>query len=117
MRLPSRPAGPSLVRRCAVTLQANLCLLALPASYLFGAEAAPTPLGYYRYPAIHGDTIVFTAEGDLWQVEASGGTARRLTSHPAQESHAAISPDGSTIAFSAGYEGPWEVYTMPLTGG
>ena len=23
------------------------------------------PQGYYRFPAIHGDTVVFTAEGDL----------------------------------------------------
>jgi len=26
------------------------------------------PRGYVRYPAIHGDTVVFTAEGDLWKV-------------------------------------------------
>jgi tricorn protease len=79
--------------------------------------AAQKPLGYYRFPAIHGETIVFTAEGDLWQVGIQGGLARRLTSHPAEESRPAISPDGKTLAFSAVYEGPREVYTMPLEGG
>lgn len=73
--------------------------------------------GYYRFPAIHGDTVVFTSEGDLWEVPAEGGTARRLTSHLGVESHAAISPDGSTIAYSAQYEGPTEVYTIPVNGG
>ena len=28
-----------------------------------------------------------------------------------------ISPDGRTLAFTARYEGPTELYTMPLTGG
>jgi tricorn protease len=73
--------------------------------------------GYYRYPALHGDTIVFVAEGDLWRVPASGGVAQRLTSHPGEESRPAISPDGATVAFSAAYEGPTEVYTMPIGGG
>jgi tricorn protease len=73
--------------------------------------------GYYRYPAIHGDTIVFTSEGDLWTVGVKGGEARRLTSDPGQETNAAISPDGLTVAFSGQYEGPTEVYTMPLAGG
>lgn len=73
--------------------------------------------GYYRYPALHGDTVVFTAEGDLWSVPVSGGTARRLTTHPAEESQAAISPDGRTLAFVAGYDGGSDVYAMPLGGG
>ncbi|MBX6364210.1 MAG: PD40 domain-containing protein [Gemmatimonadetes bacterium] len=83
------------------------------------AAAAPGDgiVGYYRYPTIRGNTIVFTAEGDLWTVPVSGGVARRLTSHPAEESHPAISPDGKTLAFTASYEGPAEVYTMPLSGG
>lgn len=73
--------------------------------------------GYYRFPAIHGDQLVFTAEGDLWSVGIEGGSARRLTTHPGEEIHAAISPDGTTVAFSAAYEGPMEVYVMPIEGG
>ncbi len=73
--------------------------------------------GYYRYPAIHGDKIVFTAEGDLWMVSTHGGTAARITTNQGTEAHAVISPDGSQIAFSAQYEGPTEVYTMPIDGG
>jgi len=73
--------------------------------------------GYYKYPAIHGDKIVFTSEGDLWSVGVEGGVARRLTSHPGEETRAAFSADGKTIAFSANYEGPTEVYTMPAAGG
>lgn len=73
--------------------------------------------GYHRFPALHGDTLIVTSEGDLWQVPVTGGLARRLTTHPGTESHAAISPDGLTVAFSAEYEGPREVYTMPLAGG
>jgi tricorn protease len=78
---------------------------------------AEVPHGYYRFPAIHGDTVVFTAEGDLWRVPVTGGVAQRLTTHPGQETRAAFSPDGSTLAFTAEYEGPREVYAMPLAGG
>lgn len=87
------------------------------ASPALAAGPADAPVGYYRQPAIHGDTIVFVAEGDLWKVPAAGGRATRLTSHPGDEGTPAISPDGQTIAFTAQYEGPTEVYTMPLSGG
>ncbi|MDQ2800292.1 MAG: protease, partial [Armatimonadota bacterium] len=73
--------------------------------------------GYYRYPAIHGHTLVFTSEGELWKVDIHGGNAQSLTSNPGEDSHAAISPDGTTVAFSAAYEGPQDVYLMPLVGG
>ncbi|MBS0192363.1 MAG: S41 family peptidase [Phycisphaerales bacterium] len=82
-----------------------------------GPNPNPTTRGYYRQPAIHGDTIVFVSEGDLWKVPVAGGVATRLTSGSGEEAHPAISPDGKTIAFVATYEGPGEIYTMPLEGG
>lgn len=88
-------------------------LLALGAAT---AAQAQSP-GYFRYPAIHDDTVVFTAEGDLWLASARGGAARRLTTHIGEESRAAISPDGTQVAFSASYHGPIETYVMPLGGG
>lgn len=82
-----------------------------------GGTPPPQPRGYYRYPSLHNETVIFTAEGDLWTVPLTGGTARRLTSHPAEELQAHYSPDGTTIAFTASYEGNAELYTMPATGG
>ncbi|HTU99365.1 MAG TPA: hypothetical protein VMF13_02425, partial [Luteitalea sp.] len=84
-------------------------------------EPAPEPLGasapgYFRYPALSDDGLVFTAEGDLWRVGVRGGEAVRLTTHPGEESHAAVSPDGTRIAYSASFEGPTEVYVAKLDG-
>jgi tricorn protease len=95
----------------------RLLPLALAALAAAPALAQTDGKGFYRHPAIHGDTIVFSAEGDLWTVPAEGGTAQRLTTHPGIENHPVISPDGRTVAFTARYEGPTEVYTMPLAGG
>jgi tricorn protease len=103
--------------RAALTATFVLTSALLFALYLRAENTGATRPGYYRYPAIHGDTIVFTAEGDLWKVSTKGGVAIRLTSNPGEESHAAISPDGRTVAFSAEYEGPLDVYTMPMDGG
>ncbi|WP_394781209.1 S41 family peptidase [Undibacterium sp.] len=72
---------------------------------------------YYRFPSIRADSVVFTAEGDLWRVGSSGGQAIRLTTHPAAETNSAISRDGKWLAFSASYEGAQEAYVMPLAGG
>jgi tricorn protease len=55
--------------------------------------------GYYRSPALFEDTVVFSAEGDLWRVSTAGGAAIRLTSHPEGERFAVFSPDGQEVAF------------------
>lgn len=92
-----------------------VALASLLSSATLSADAST--LGYYRMPALRGDTVVFVAEGDLWKVPANGGTAARLTTHPGEELQPSISPDGTTLAFTASYEGPREVYTMPIGGG
>ncbi|MCA9489051.1 MAG: PD40 domain-containing protein [Myxococcales bacterium] len=84
---------------------------------LLALTAHAAPEGYYREPALHDDTLIFTAEGDLWRVGIEGGLARRLTSHTGVETRATISPDGTQVAFDASYEGPTEVYVMPVDGG
>ena len=104
-------------RRLAILFATSLLssLGALAADNASGS--APGRAGYYREPAVHGDVIVFTSEGDLWTVGAKGGVAHRLTSASGREDMATISPDGRTVAFRAQYEGPEEVYTMPIAGG
>src|SRR5262245_7334284 len=70
-----------------------------------------------RFPAIHGDRVVFTFAGNLYLVPASGGVARRLTSHDGNEVFARFSPDGKWLAFTGQYDGNTEVYVMPSEGG
>jgi tricorn protease len=70
-----------------------------------------------RFPAIHGNQIVFSYAGDLYTVSAGGGTARKLTNDTGYEMFARFSPDGSSIAFTGQYDGNTEVYLIPSEGG
>jgi len=97
-----------ILRRFAVSLAA-CCALTVPMAH--AAE------GYFRFPTLAGDQAVFTAEGDLWRVPLAGGNATRLTSHPAEETNAVASADGKWLAFTGAYDGPAEVYVMPVAGG
>ncbi len=90
-------------------------LLLLHQSLLVAAEA--TNNGFFRYPHTNGRTIVFTSEGDLWQVPITGGIAVRLTTHTGEERYAKYSPDGNWIAFSGQEDGQDDVFVIPSTGG
>jgi tricorn protease len=80
-------------------------------------QTAFAQLGYYRSPALSGDNVVFTAEGDLWVYSLKSQSAKRLTTHPAEEKQAIISADGQRIAFAANYEGSTEIYLIGINGG
>jgi hypothetical protein len=58
-----------------------------------------------RFPAIHGNQLVFTYAGDLYTVAGTGGEARKLTNAPGFVMFARFSPDGSQIAFTGNYGG------------
>ncbi|MEO0227316.1 MAG: S41 family peptidase [candidate division WOR-3 bacterium] len=73
--------------------------------------------GYYRFPSINKETIVFVCEDDLWLVSIKGGIAQRLTSNLGRISHCAISPNGEYVAFTGREEGNNEVYCISIKGG
>lgn len=80
-------------------------------------QAANMDVRLVRYPDVYNDSVVFTYASDLWTVSLSGGTAKRLTSHPGLEYRAKFSPDGKWIAFSGQYDGDTDVYVVASEGG
>src|SRR5262245_1367175 len=73
--------------------------------------------GYFRFPAIHANTVFFVAEDDVWTVSDEGGIPRRLTSGLGEMGKLAVSPDGQRLAVTAREEKHAEVYLMPTAAG
>ncbi len=73
--------------------------------------------GYYRFPHIHEDQIVFVCEDDLWLTNVKGENPRRLTSNLGEVTTPYFSSDGKWIAFTGREEGNPEVYVIPSSGG
>ena len=76
-------------------------------------------LHFASYPCLtpDGSQVVFSYDGDLWQVAATGGTAYRLTAMEGTETRPRISPDGKWLAFTASPNGQSDVYLVPMGGG
>lgn len=70
-----------------------------------------------RFPATNGEQLVFSYAGDLYSVDITGGTARKLTSHEGYEMFPRFSPDGTQIAFTGQYDGNTEVFLINAEGG
>ena len=60
--------------------------------------------------------IAFTYAGKIWLVERAGGTARRLTNTPNDETNPVFSPDGQRIAFSQSNGNDWDVFVARTDG-
>lgn len=79
-------------------------------------SAAEAPMPRHPAPSPDGSMIAFSWQGDLWTVAAAGGTARRLTAHPAVERYPVWSRDGAMIAFASNRHGNADVFVMPADG-
>ncbi|MGK0390003.1 MAG: tricorn protease [Maribacter sp.] len=73
--------------------------------------------GYYQFPTVYKNKIVFVSEDDLWSVSTKGGKATRLTANLNIISYPHFSPDGKWIAFIGKDEGSEEIYMIPAEGG
>lgn len=101
-------------------MRARLSLLLVLIAFLwqatpFAAGADDSPL-LLQGPTLGRTSIVFAYGGYLWSVPREGGAARQLTTG-GHEGSPSFSPDGSSIAFSANYDGNRDVFVIPATGG
>ena len=98
------------------SIKTALVFFLLALTTLSAAQALPEGR-LMRFPDVSNDKIAFSYGGDIWLVGKDGGVARRITSHPGQELFPKFSPDGKWIAFTAQYDGNYNVYVMPSEGG
>ncbi|KPI15917.1 peptidase S41 [Actinobacteria bacterium OK074] len=80
------------------------------------SASSPSP-AYLRFPHLHGDTVAFTAEDDVWVAPLDGGRAWRVSADNMPVSHPRISPDGTTVAWTSTRDGAPEVLVAPVDGG
>ena len=74
--------------------------------------------GYFRWPALHGNLLVFVCEDDLHSVDVNlGGLPRRLTDTPGPARAPVFSPCGTHIAFTVAEDECEEVYVVHSKGG
>ncbi|MBM3987802.1 MAG: hypothetical protein FJ294_07585, partial [Planctomycetes bacterium] len=104
--------GPSGVSQLMIHRISAAALLAASAA----AQVQPDAV-LLRTPDVSRDSIVFRYANDLWLVAKEGGEARPLSSPAGPESNPKFSPDGTRIAFTAGYDGGQDIYVLDLVGG
>ncbi|KPM31093.1 Putative exported tricorn protease [Croceitalea dokdonensis DOKDO 023] len=97
-------------------IQRTMTLLLM--AFLFMKTNAQSPY-FLLDPTIspNAKTIVFSYDGDLWKVSATGGLATRITAMAGEETLPRISPDGMWLAFTSNALGNRNIYVMPMTGG
>ncbi|MBD3217077.1 MAG: hypothetical protein GF310_02285 [candidate division Zixibacteria bacterium] len=95
----------------------SIILIILLTSITLNAQEESKP--FLRYPALSpdGQTVCFSCKGDLWLVSSEGGTAERLTAHPADDIMPQFSPDGRMILFTSDRYDNRDLFMIPITGG
>ena len=83
------------------------------------SKASADSLPSFAEPGLSPDRseIAFVSGGDIWTVPVSGGEARLLVSHPANESRPMYSPDGRKLAFISNRTGNNDIFVLTLHSG
>ncbi|MFJ9084832.1 PDZ domain-containing protein [Streptomyces sp. NPDC102384] len=76
-----------------------------------------TTPAYLRFPHLHGELVVFTAEDDVWAAPLDGGRAWRVSADNMPVGNPRLSPDGETVAWTSRRDGAPEVHIAPVAGG
>ena len=72
---------------------------------------------YLRFPHVHGESVAFVAEDDVWLAPLDGGRAWRVSADNVPVTQPRISPDGTTVAWTSTRDGAPEVHVAPVDGG
>ncbi|MGI9069245.1 MAG: S41 family peptidase [Pyrinomonadaceae bacterium] len=97
----------------------SLCFVLIAFSSIASGQPAQKSQPYFTEPAISpdGSEIAFVSGGDVWTVAATGGEARLLVSHSANESRPLYSLDGRRLAFISSRTGNGDIYLLALDTG
>ena len=77
----------------------------------------PATSAYLRFPHLHGDSVAFTAEDDVWVAPLDGGRAWRVSADNVPVNNPRFSPDGTRLAWTSTRDGAPEVHVAPIDGG
>ncbi|MFH1176723.1 MAG: peptidase S41, partial [Acidobacteriota bacterium] len=98
-------------------LRRVLGILSLLPALVAVEAAAGIDARLLRYPDVSASQIAFVYAGDIWLVAKEGGVAQRLSTPKGEEMFPRFSPDGTTLGFSANYDGNLDLYSLPVAGG
>lgn len=93
----------------------TVLLISFTTAFASDSQQTNAPLLIGRVSA-NQTQIAFASAGKIWVVDKNGGTARRLTNTPNDESDPIFSPDGKQIAFSQLNGGDWDIYVISADG-
>ncbi len=95
-----------------------LALAAAAVLTSLGAQQQPGRTALFAEPSLSADgsEIAFVSGGDIWIGPASGGDARLVVGHTANDYRPRFSPDGKRLAFISTRTGNGDIYVLDLAG-
>jgi Tol biopolymer transport system component/C-terminal processing protease CtpA/Prc len=95
----------------AVILRRAVCVLTFAA----GPLAAQSALFAEPSFSADGKEIAFVSGGDIWMGPATGGEARLIVGHTANDYRPRLAPDGRRLAFVSTRSGNGDIYVLDLS--